>query len=301
MTNHITTAATLENLRKLFAQFGLPEVIVSDNGAQFMSAEFTEFCVKNGTEHIRVPLYHLQSNGQAKHFVDTFKRSLIRKKAEGVKGAIQTFLFHYRSTQFSAIEKKSPAKLFLGRQLRLTLDFIQPTARQQRRRNEKMEQQFNRHHGARKRQFTIGDAVLVKDHYANCWIPATVRRRLGNVVYQVETKHGMWYKHANQIQQRTSSNRLNATGMFSSLFNTFALDDPILPVLMEVGELLKDQEQLEHAQQQDPHSKIRLRRSSQDEPTSSAARRRSLAEVTSPVLTTFTIWIFLFTGRCWDP
>uniref|UniRef100_A0A5S6QPP6 Integrase catalytic domain-containing protein n=1 Tax=Trichuris muris TaxID=70415 RepID=A0A5S6QPP6_TRIMR len=263
MTNHITTAATLENLRKLFAQFGLPEVIVSDNGAKFTSAEFTDFCAKNGIEHIRTPPYHPQSNGQAERFVDTFKRSLIKMKAEeGVKGALQTFLFHYRSTPCSAIEKKSPAELFLGRRLRLTLDLIRPTTRQQRRRNEKMEQQFNRHHGARKREFSIGNEVLVKDHYANRWIPATVRRRLGNVVYQVETKHGMWYQHANQIQQRTTGNRLNATGMSSSLFNTFALDDPALPVPAEVGKLLKDQEQPEHTQQQDPHLEIRLRRSS---------------------------------------
>ncbi|KFD58860.1 hypothetical protein M514_00023, partial [Trichuris suis] len=262
MMNHITTAATLENSRKLFTQFGLPEVLVSDNGAQFTSAEFTESCMKNGIQHIRAPPYHPQSSGQAERFVDTFKRSLVKMKGEqGVKGTLQTFLFHYRSTPCSAIGKKSPAELFLGRRLRLTLDLIRPTVRQQRRRNEKMEQQFNRRHGARKREFSIGDTVLVKDHYANRWIPATVRRRLGNVVYQLETKHGMWYRHANQIQQRKSSNKLDVKGT-PSLLNTFGLDDPTLHAHVEVGNSLEDQEQPEYTQQQDPHPEIRLRRSS---------------------------------------
>ncbi|KHJ43322.1 hypothetical protein D918_06557 [Trichuris suis] len=99
------------------------------------------------------------------------------------------------------------------------------------------------------------------DHYANRWIPATVRRRLGNVVYQLETKHGMWYRHANQIQQRKSSNKLDVKGT-PSLLNTFGLDDPTLHAHVEVGNSLEDQEQPEYTQQQDPHPEIRLRRSS---------------------------------------
>ncbi|CDW57778.1 hypothetical protein TTRE_0000607401 [Trichuris trichiura] len=89
-----------------------------------------------------------------------------------------------------------------------------------------MEQQFNRRYSARKREFSTGDTVLVKDHYANRWIPGTVRRRLGNVVYQLETKHGMWYEHANQIQQRKSSNELDVKG--------------------KLGTFLEDQEQPEY-------------------------------------------------------
>ncbi|PIO77100.1 integrase core domain protein [Teladorsagia circumcincta] len=46
-----TSIATLRKLRRLFAQFGLPQIIVSDNGTQFTSAEFQDFCRNNGIKH----------------------------------------------------------------------------------------------------------------------------------------------------------------------------------------------------------------------------------------------------------
>ena len=55
-----TTEKTLETLSVLFAAFGLPEQIVSDNGLQFTSVEF-EVCMmkKNGIKHIRsAPGHH---------------------------------------------------------------------------------------------------------------------------------------------------------------------------------------------------------------------------------------------------
>ena len=67
-----TTTATVNQLRKLFAQFGMPELLVSDNGTQFTSARFSDFCSRNGIKHMRSPAYHPQSNGQAERFVDTF-------------------------------------------------------------------------------------------------------------------------------------------------------------------------------------------------------------------------------------
>ena len=43
MVNSATAQATVEHLRAIFARFGLPEVVVTDNGTCFTSSEFEEF------------------------------------------------------------------------------------------------------------------------------------------------------------------------------------------------------------------------------------------------------------------
>ena len=43
--------ATVTTLRDIFSRHGLPEIIVSDNGPQFIATEFEQFCTSNGTLH----------------------------------------------------------------------------------------------------------------------------------------------------------------------------------------------------------------------------------------------------------
>ena len=64
-----TTQATIEGLRRLFAAYGLPQQLVSDNGPQFTSAEFAVFLRKNGVKHIYSSPYHPSTNGLAERFV----------------------------------------------------------------------------------------------------------------------------------------------------------------------------------------------------------------------------------------
>ena len=110
-------------LQRIFAQFGLPETIVSENGTQFTSTVFQEYCAENAIKHVRSPPFHPQSNGQAERFVDTFKRALIKLRNDGTyKESLQTFLFSYRTTPCaSSPNGLSPAENFLGRQLRSVL------------------------------------------------------------------------------------------------------------------------------------------------------------------------------------
>ena len=68
-----TAVATIQELRRLFAAYGLPEQLVSDNGPQFVSSEFVNFLKGNGVKHIRCAPYHPSSNGAAERFVQTFK------------------------------------------------------------------------------------------------------------------------------------------------------------------------------------------------------------------------------------
>ena len=74
-----TSQKTIDVLRSLFARYGIPEQLVSDNGPQFTSEEFSQFMQPNGIKHIRTASYHPASNGLAERFVQTFKQSVKAK------------------------------------------------------------------------------------------------------------------------------------------------------------------------------------------------------------------------------
>ncbi len=59
-----TAPATVKVLRDLFARFGLPIHVVSDNGSQFTSDFFNNFMKRNGIKHTTTAPYHPKSNGQ---------------------------------------------------------------------------------------------------------------------------------------------------------------------------------------------------------------------------------------------
>ena len=76
----ITSTATIEQLREMFATHGLPVTVVSDNGSNFTSSEFQEFMKKNGIKHIKVAPYHPASNGLAERAVRIFKEGYEKKE-----------------------------------------------------------------------------------------------------------------------------------------------------------------------------------------------------------------------------
>jgi transposase InsO family protein len=60
-----TSTSTINVLRSIFSRQGLPEVLVSDNGPQFVSSEFQKFCSLNGVVHLTSAVHKPSTNGQA--------------------------------------------------------------------------------------------------------------------------------------------------------------------------------------------------------------------------------------------
>ena len=75
-------------LRQMFAHFGTPRQILSDNRPQFTGTEFDNFCHQQGLLHTLTPPYHPSDNGQMECFIQSFKRA-VRKGLERENSTLQ--------------------------------------------------------------------------------------------------------------------------------------------------------------------------------------------------------------------
>ena len=90
---------TVQCLRTLLAQFGLPDILVRDNGTSFTSSEFQ---ATNGMKHWKSAPYHSSSNRLAEKAVPIVKQGLKKMKDGPVSDKIITspiHLSHYRIVQ----------------------------------------------------------------------------------------------------------------------------------------------------------------------------------------------------------
>lgn len=76
-----TSAAVIVQLKSFFARHGILELIVTDNGCQFISTEFKAFSESYQFCHVTSSPRYPQSNGEAERTVQTVKR-LLEKSAD---------------------------------------------------------------------------------------------------------------------------------------------------------------------------------------------------------------------------
>ena len=78
-----TASRTIDELRKPFSSYGLPEQIVTDNGPQFVSEEFATFGKLNGIKQVKSAPYHPSTNGAVERLVQIFKKAMKASDHDG--------------------------------------------------------------------------------------------------------------------------------------------------------------------------------------------------------------------------
>lgn len=130
-----STDSTIAILRHVFAAYGLPQQLVSDNGPQFASSEFAQFLKANGVKHIRCAPYHPSSNGLAERFVKTFKQAMKTGEHHGtpLKHRLANFLLSYQTTPHATTKhsKFIVSSLFLNCEIQTRLDLLKPNCADQ--------------------------------------------------------------------------------------------------------------------------------------------------------------------------
>lgn len=200
-----TSSKTIETLRSLFASYGLPEEIVSDNGPQFTSGEFQQFMKKNGVKHTLVPPYHPASNGAAERSVQILKRTLLKQVLDGdgqysVQHRLSNFLLKYRSTPHS-VTGVAPTELFLKRQLRTKFSLLKPDMERRICRKQEMQKIHHDKGRVKVRTFAPDQTVRVRNFRGGHekWIPGKIVKQLGPVTYLVRVGPNIRYTHVDHL------------------------------------------------------------------------------------------------------
>ena len=113
-----TMQAVVHELKTMFARFGIPEILVTDNGPQFSSNEFQVFAKSWSFNHVTTSPRYPQSNGKAENSLWTVKR-LFQKCKETSVSECQALL-HFRNTPPEVIDTSPVQHLMSGRSMSYT-------------------------------------------------------------------------------------------------------------------------------------------------------------------------------------
>ena len=186
-------------LKEMFAEHGIPEVLHSDNGPQYESAQFTKFCISWGITYETSGLHYPQSNGFAKACIKSIKHALQQAKYSGANPHLA--LLALRTIPIDT-KLPSPAELLYQCWLRTTIPAMicnsDPSAIH-------VHEQIDTCSKAAKIQadkcsktltpLYAGQPVAMYDTLWNIWVPATVICILPWSSYQVHTSNGSTYHH----------------------------------------------------------------------------------------------------------
>lgn len=160
-----TATRTVDILRQIFSAYGLPEQIVTDNGPQFISDEFSTFAKMNGIKNIRTAPYHPASNGLAERFIQSLKQSLKTTVSSGksLSYRLSNYLLSDRSTPH-ATTGVSPCTLFLRRNVRTRFDLLRPNVDKHVTDKQCLQKDhLDRHCTCRDRSWFVGERVMVRN------------------------------------------------------------------------------------------------------------------------------------------
>ena len=108
----------VNKVRSHFARYGIPDIVVSDCGSQFLAKEFQQLANQWCFKHVKSSPYHHQSNGKAENAVKIMKQLFLKAKEDNRDP--QLALLEWRNTPTEGFNS-SPAQRFFGRRTRSLL------------------------------------------------------------------------------------------------------------------------------------------------------------------------------------
>ena len=172
-----TSKVLVQEIKAVLAEFGVPNIIVSDSGPQYISAEFKDFMKQWQIEHTVSSPRNPWPNSMAERCVQTMKASLIKTiKGEDVDLALLTF----KTTPLNH-RLPSPAELLNSRKYKTLLrTHIVPTRLQESYRQimdqgkQVQAQLYNKNTRVLPRLKQSQKVIVQLDPDKNIWTPAEI-------------------------------------------------------------------------------------------------------------------------------
>jgi hypothetical protein len=188
--------AVITAMKSVFARYGVPDVVMSDNGPQYIAKEFADFANDWDFKHVTSSPHYPQSNGMAESTVKAMKN--IVKKSKDVYKA----LLSYRTTPLQ--HGYSPAKIMMGRNLkgtlpihpsRLTTDISAEFTEDRRRQHETQKMYYDKGKKSLS-ELKAGDPVRIQDDKTGRWATSAIIKNVEpqNRSYTVQTTDGAQYR-----------------------------------------------------------------------------------------------------------
>jgi len=127
IVSSIETIRVIEVLEEAFDIFGLCNTLVTDNGVQFTSYQFSEFLQKLGIVHVKSATYNPQANGAIERVNRNFKKVLLnnRSKLNEINRHLHQYVLDYNNTCHSTTDV-SPSSLLLQYTPRTNMSILLP-------------------------------------------------------------------------------------------------------------------------------------------------------------------------------
>ena len=159
-----TTSDVIKRLDESFTRYGIPDEVVSDNGPQFVSAEFSGFCSRMGIKHRKVTPLWPRANGEVERFNRVLNKYVKSRVVENLswQTGLNAFLYAYRVTPHCSTGA-SPMELMLNRRVRDKIPgFSKRVAKSQVRQNDQRSKQKYANGDMEGVKIGVGDMVIMK-------------------------------------------------------------------------------------------------------------------------------------------
>ena len=120
---NLCSSTVIHKTKSIFARYGIPEIVISDNGTQFSSYKYKQFSKDWNFKHVTSSPEFPQSNGLVERAIQTIKKTM--KKCSEDRSDPYLALLALRTTKNST--NSSPDEILMNRKLRTILPRIDKT------------------------------------------------------------------------------------------------------------------------------------------------------------------------------